>query len=204
VFQKLYPKTYQDHHVELTKLTNRPQRHTGYQTKTFAVKINDMYIGITKAFITHSHWEKYPFNQEIIPYTERGRQLYLKQFNYKKKLPLDRPPLYDINTLIHVKNQRLYNFEYFMNREYAYNRDKGRCKICGTPLEVGNRECHHLNPNLPLEQVNKVPNLAWLCSECHKVVHGKDIPSHSNKKQVKKIMKYRELLQAGNDGDVKA
>ena len=22
----------------------------------------------------------------------------------------------------------VYNFEYFMNREYAYNRDKGKCK----------------------------------------------------------------------------
>jgi len=204
VFQKLYPKTYKDHYVELVKLANRPQRHAGYQIKTFAVKIDHMYIGITKAFITHSHWEKYPFNQEMTPYTEHGRQLYLKQYNYKKKLPLNRPPLYDINTLIHAKNQKLYNFEYFMNREYAYNRDRGRCRICGTLLEVGNRECHHLNPNLPLEQVNKVPNLAWLCTECHKVVHGKDIPSHYSKKQIKKIMKYRELLQTGNNGDVKA
>jgi len=204
VFQKLYPKTYQDHHVELAKLTNRPQRHAGYQTKTLAIKVNDMYIGITKAFITGSHWKKYPFNQKITPYTEQGRQLYLKQFNYKKKLPLDRPPLYDIGTLKHAKNQKLYNFEYFMNREYAYNRDKGRCKICGVLLEAGNRECHHLNPNLPPGQVNKVPNLVWLCSKCHRVVHGKDIPSYYNKKQIKKIVKYRELLQAGNDGDVKA
>jgi len=203
VFQKLYPKTYQEHYVELSKLANRPQRHKGYQTKTFAVKIGNMYIGITKAFITHSQWEKYPFNQEMTPYTEQGRQLYLKQFNNKKKVPLDRPPLYDINTLIHAKNQKLYNFEYYMNREYTYNRDKSKCKICSKLLEAGNRECHHLNPNLPLEQVNKVSNLAWLCTECHKIVHGKVILGHYNKKQVKKIMKYRELLQAGDHGDVK-
>jgi group II intron reverse transcriptase/maturase len=204
VFQKLYPKTYQEHYVELSKLTNRPQRHAKYRTKTFAIKVNDMYIGITKAFITGSHWEKYPFNQQMTPYTEQGRQLYLKQYNYRRKPPLDRPPLYDTDILIHAKNQKLYNFEYFMNREYAYNRDKGRCRICGTLLEAENRECHHLNPNLSLEQINKVPNLAWLCTECHKVVHGKDIPEYYNKKQVKKIMKYRELLQKGNDGDIEA
>ncbi len=55
VFQKLYPETYMEHFIELNKLTNRPQGHAKYQTKTFAIRVNDMYIGMTKAFITHSH-----------------------------------------------------------------------------------------------------------------------------------------------------
>lgn len=205
VFKTIYPKTLQEHYVELNKLNNRPQRHAKYKAKTLAVKVKDMYIGITKAFITHSHWEEKPYNQKMTPYTKEGRQLYLKQFNNRKRLPLDRPPLYNTNTLIHSKNHTIYNFEYFMNREYAYNRDKGRCRICGKPLEEGNRHCHHLKPWLPLEQVNKVPNLAWLCIKCHKIVHGKDdIPGRYNKKQIEKIKKYRELLQKGNDGDVEA
>lgn len=205
VFKTIYPKTFLEHYIELNKLSNRPQRHAKYKTKTFAVKVKDMYIGITKAFITHSHWEKYPFNQKMTPYTEEGRQLYLKQNNTKKKLPLDRPPLYDIDTLIHSKNREIYNFEYYMNREYAYNRDKGRCRICGRSLKEGDRHCHHLKPWLPPEQINKISNLAWLCTECHKIVHGKeDIPGYYNKKQVRKIRKYRELLQEGNGGDVEA
>mgnify|MGYP003532326722 CR=1 FL=1 len=28
-----------------------------------------------------------------------------------------------------------YNFEYFMNRPYAYNRDKGKCRLCGGYVE---------------------------------------------------------------------
>ncbi|UZQ84256.1 group II intron reverse transcriptase/maturase [Thermoanaerobacter sp. RKWS2] len=200
IFRKIYPKAYQEHIVELNKLSNRPQRHSKYKTKTFAVKVNNMYIGITKTFITGSHWEKYPFNQKLTPYTKEGRQLYVKL--NQKKLSLDRPPLYDETALSHSKNQKLYNFEYYMNREYAYNRDRGKCKICGIPLEKENRECHHLNPNLPLNQVNKVPNLVWLCKTCHDIVHGKEIPEYYTKKQKQKLAKYRELLQAGNDGDV--
>jgi hypothetical protein len=203
-FQKLYPKTYMEHQVELDKLSNRPQRHQGYKTKTFAVKVNDQYIGITKAFITHSQWTKYPFNQKMTPYTEEGRNLYLKQSGKKKKLPLDRPPLYDIDTLTHRKNGKLYNFEFYMNREDAYNRDKGKCRICGKWLEKGNMNCHHIQPKLKPNKVNKVPNLAWLCEQCHHVVHGSPIPDNYTDKQKTKISKFRELLQAGDSGDAGA
>ncbi|MFU0783733.1 MAG: Group II intron reverse transcriptase/maturase [Thermoanaerobacterium thermosaccharolyticum] len=201
-FQKMYPKTYIEHEVELNQLSNRPQRHQGYKTKTFAVKVGEQYIGITKAFITHSQWIKYPFNQRMTPYTEEGRQLYLKQLD-KKKLPLDRPPLYDIDTLVHHKNDKLYNFEYFMNREYAFNRDKGKCRICGCQLTKDNMECHHIQPQLKPDKINKVLNLAWLCSKCHHIVHGSPIPNNYTDRQKSKINKFRELLQAGDSGDAK-
>lgn len=203
-FQKLYPKTYMEHVVELDKLSNRPQRHQGYKSKTFAVKVNEQYIGITKAFITHSQWIKYPFNQKMTPYTEEGRNLYLKQFNKKKKLPLDRPPLYDIDTLMHHKNDKLYNFEYYMNREYAFNRDRSKCRICGCQLTKDNMECHHIQPQLRPDKVNKVSNLAWLCRQCHRVVHGSPVPDSYTDRQKSKINKFRELLQAGDSGDAKA
>ncbi|MDK2806740.1 MAG: RNA-directed polymerase [Thermoanaerobacterium sp.] len=204
-FQKLYPNKYLEHQIELEQLSNRSQRHQGYKTKTFAVNIEGQYIGITKAFITHSQWIKYPFNQKITPYTEEGRTLYLKQFDQKKrKLPLDRPPLYDIETLYCNKNAKLYNFEYFMNRGYAYNCDKVRCKICGKWLEKGDMECNHNQTQLAPDKVNKVPNLAWLCCQCHHIVHESPIPNNFTDKQKTKLNKYRELLQAGNSGDVKA
>ncbi len=82
--------------VPLNILSNRPQRHNGYISKTYAIKHEGMYIGITKAFLTHSKWERYCFNQRITPYTKEGRKLYLQKYNNKKKLPLDRPPLYAV------------------------------------------------------------------------------------------------------------
>ena len=75
-----------------------------------------MYIGITKAFLTHSQWEQYCFNQKTTPYTEEGRKLYLQKYKMKKKLPMDRPPLYDVDLLVHLKDEMLNNFEYFMRR----------------------------------------------------------------------------------------
>src|SRR5260370_4090126 len=63
------------------------------------------------------------------------------------------------------------NFEYFMNRGYALNRDTCQCKICATPLVRGNLQTHHKNPFLPIDQINKVSNLASLCTRCHGLVH---------------------------------
>lgn len=136
-----------------------------------------------------------------MPYTDEGRQLYLGQFKKKKKLPLDRHPLYDIDTLTYSKKQMLYNFEYFMNREYAYNRDKGKCKICGKLLDANNRECHHIQPTLALYKINKVPNLAWLCKDYHHIVHGSEIHDNYTNGQRSKIKHMRVLLQADSSGN---
>ena len=57
-----------------------------------------------------------------------------------------------------------------MNREYAYNRDKGKCKCCGKPFSITvPKHCHHIDNQLPIERINKVPNLAWLCESCHRI-----------------------------------
>lgn len=70
----------------------------------------------------------------------------------------------DIVNVINASVKWRANFEYFMNREYAYNRDKGKCKCCGRYFsELIPKHCHHVNPRLPIERINKVPNLAWLC-----------------------------------------
>ena len=88
-----------------------------------------------------------------------------------------------------------FNFEYFMNREYAYNRDKGKCKCCSLPFSDSiSKHCHHVNNKLPIERINKVSNLAWLCESCHRMVHNSLIPSDCNSRTVQKIMRYREKL----------
>jgi RNA-directed DNA polymerase len=194
ILHKKYSTCAKGYEVPLDKLSNRPQRHKGYKSKTFAVRHNGMYIGITKAFLTHSQWEKYAFNQKITPYTEEGRNLYLQKYNMTKKFPMDRPPLYDMEVLSHSVNAGRNNFEYYMNREYAYNRDKGKCKICGSHLKPGQRHCHRIDENLPLNKLNKVPNLAWLCMNCDKYVHGNELPQGLNNSQIKKIEKYKAKL----------
>ena len=60
-----------------------------------------------------------------------------------------------------------------MNREYAYNRDNGKCKCCKTPLFLDNKKyCYHIKGELPLEKVNKVQNLIWLCNSCYRMVNN--------------------------------
>jgi RNA-directed DNA polymerase len=191
-FRAMFGKHYQDYYVPLMQLTNRPVRHKGYETRTFAVKYGEMYIGITKAFLTHSQWKKYFFNQNATPYTKQGRELYLLQHRRKKSFPLDRPALYDIQTLTECKEQ--YNFEYYMNREYAYNRDRGKCKICGEILVEATRHCHHINEKLTSDKINKVANLAWVCKTCDEYIHGDKSLESLGQKVIEKIQKYQLKL----------
>lgn len=53
----------------------------------------------------------------------------------------------------------------------AFNRDKEKCKVCGNPILGHELETHHINPYLPLNQVNKVPNLAYTHKWCHDLIH---------------------------------
>lgn len=62
--EKLYPKRYNSMQVSLKVLCNLPDRHKGYDSKTFAVWVEGKWFGITYAFITHSHYEPKPFDQK--------------------------------------------------------------------------------------------------------------------------------------------
>jgi RNA-directed DNA polymerase len=199
VWKKLYPTTYNKMQVPLKQLCNLPQRHAGYDSKTFAIQVEGKWFGLTYAFITHSNYEKKPFDQKMTPYTEDGRKRYQAYRKRHKPLPLDRPSVNtpeDIRLAIACKgSHRKYNFEYFMNREYAFNRDKGKCKCCGEELtgtETGH--CHHVSNTLHIDEINKVKNLAWLCEPCHRMVHNGMIPPGLTTKVVKKIEKYRKKL----------
>jgi predicted HNH restriction endonuclease len=79
-----------------------------------------------------------------------------------------------------------------MNREYAFNRDKGKCRCCGKALFTAkDKECHHVQV-LPIDKVNKVMNLAWVCEPCHEMIHNSPIPENAEPKRRKKIEKLRE------------
>ena len=137
----------------------------------------------------------------MTPYTAEGRRRYVNYRNKHKPLPCDRPSINtpeDIALACYADGKSWKaNFEYCMNREYAYNRDKGKCKCCGKPFSITvPKHCHHIDNQLPIERINKVPNLAWLCESCHRMVHNSPIPPELNAKAVRKIMKYREKLKS--------
>ena len=93
------------------------------------------------------------------------------------------------------KSKEIYNYEYFMNRMYAFNRDKGRCKICGEPIINGDKfHCHHISTNLPLQQINKVQNLLSTHSKCNKLIHEKISQYGFSDKAIKNAIKYRKKL----------
>lgn len=184
------------------QLNNRVDRHKNYTADTHAVEVEGMWIGFTKFLHTPSE-DPMNFNQDMTPYTEKGRKLYHQKA--KKKQKLDRPPLYDGNTDILrmaksngeslMKTKRKYNFEYYMNREYAFNRDKGKCKICELDILPIDLHTHHINNRLPLDEVNKVNNLASVHNWCHTLIHGKVIPETLNGKTKKRVETYRKKLQ---------
>lgn len=179
--------------VQLTKLSNRPERHQGHLTKTFAICEDGSHMGITKAFLTHSQWLKYPYNQHMTPYTVEGRDLYCMQSIRKRSRPMNRPSLND-NPVMDASKDVCDNFEYYMNREYACNRDKGQCKICGQDLTEDNRHCHRIMRKKTLDRANKVQNLAWVCHQCNLYIHGQMIPKSFDKKKTSKILKFRNKL----------
>ena len=199
VWKRMYPHSYNQMQIPLQNLCNLPHRHQGYTSKTFAIKVEGFWFGLTYAFITHSRYETKPFDQKTTPYTEDGRRRYLQQCKKNKRLPCNRPSINNPMTLAftpYIKGKFWkQNFEYYMNREYAFNRDKGKCKCCGKYLsgEVDGH-CHHVDNKLPLDKVNKVQNLAWVCIECHHMIHNSPIINVDVKTE-RKILKYRAKLK---------
>lgn len=195
IFKKIYPKTYKDHWIPISDTGNRLLRHRERRyTRTWAVKVNDTWVGITKACLTHSQQKWFPFNQRKTPYTQEGRMLIMN--DKKKPLPLSRPTLYDATVLEHsLYRNTIYNFEYYMNREYAYNRDKGKCRLCNESLSATNRHCHHVDNRLEIDKINKVSNLAWMHDTCHRMVHNNQ--NYGNvliKKIISKLELFRQKL----------
>jgi hypothetical protein len=77
---------------------------------------------------------------------------------------------------------------------YAYNRDKGKCKISRKELFPHDVHIHHINPDLPLDKVNKVPNLATVHRNLHQLIHNTEDYSHLEAKVWRKIQDFRNKL----------
>ena len=175
---------------------NLPRVHQQYKQKIPSMKYRDIYIGFTA--LSFCKWEKtIPKKEEETPYTEAGRQLFFERTK-KKRI---HARLDEMNSEKSARATRygqwgkLNNFEFIMNRAYALNRDKLKCRVCGGWLISSMPWAHRVNPNLPLNKVNRVNNLISLHKKCLDAVNNPNYGiSEFDAKAQKKIIGYREKL----------
>lgn len=183
--------------ISAKEVSNRPNRHEKRNDRIFYLEVEGLKIGLTKFQFTPSTIP-HRWKQGISSYTFEGR-IYLEKKNKGKWLK-ERGTIYNTDTLpirriglIHKQINPRYNFEYIMNREYAFNRDRGKCRCCGIQLSPKNIHCHHIKPWLPLDKVNKVVNLASVCVYCHEKIHGLR-PNAGTKTSMEKVSKFQKQL----------
>ena len=181
--------------VPANEVRNLPRIHGQYMQKIPAVRYRDIYVGFTA--LAFCKWEKAPWkNQAETLYSEEGRQLYFERTKKKRiQARLDEAFTDKAVQAASSKWVGLNNFEFVMNRAYALNRDKLKCRVCGGWLICHIPYTHRVNPNLPLDKVNRVNNLVSVHKKCFDAIHtpGMDISGFDGKAQ-KKILSYREKL----------
>ncbi len=190
-------RQYKGKWIPANETQNLPRIHQQHRQKIPSVKYRDIYIGFTA--LSFCKWEKTaPKNQEETPYTEFGRQLNFERTK-KKRIQARLDEMYSDKAgraISYGKWGRLNNFEFIMNRAYALNRDKLKCRVCGGWLISSTPWAHRIHPNLPLNQVNRVNNLVSLHKKCFDVVNNPDMDiSGFDAKAQKKIIGYREKLK---------
>jgi group II intron reverse transcriptase/maturase len=178
--------------VEANKTVNLIRIHKDYTTKIPAIKYEEKFIGLTSLSFCKWKLAKQKNDAETI-YTTDGRNLHLERTGKARRLPRD-----DILLKQHaekVAENELNNLEYFLNRGYALNRDRKRCRVCRKPISDENVHFHRVNPKLPVDKVNRVPNLATVHWECHERIHDGQDHANLGKKVWSKILRFREKLQ---------
>ena len=175
---------------------NLPRIHQNYRQKLPSVKYRDIYIGVTS--LTFCQWqETRGKNPKETPYTGEGRDINFRRTK-KKRIQARLDELYSENVATAVLNGKwghLNNFEFVMNRAYALNRDRLKCRVCGKWLIDNTPYTHRINPRLPLDRVNRVNNLISVHRKCYQAINtpGMDVSIFDADAQ-KRIRNYREKL----------
>ncbi len=182
--------------IPANQTQNLPRVHQQYKQKIPSMKYRDIYIGFTA--LSFCKWEKtIPKKEEETPYTEAGRQLFFERTK-KRRIHARLDEMYSEKSARATRNGqwgKLNNFEFIMNRAYALNRDKLKCRVCGGWLISSTPWTHRVNPNLPLNKVNRVNNLISLHKKCLDAVNNPNYDiSEFDAKAQKKIIGYREKL----------
>ncbi len=192
---KIILKKYGGIWLPAREVNNLVSVHRNYSTSIPTITYKQMNIGITS--LAFCKWEKTQLkNPGETPFTIEGRKIH--HLRTRRKPVIARADellsLHFSRTISKGSMDKKYNFEYFLNRAYAFNRDKGKCRVCGDEVESFNLCIHHINPKLPMETVNRVNNLATLHEYCLQKIHSKDVHSSIGKKIWNKILKFREKL----------
>ena len=182
--------------IPANQTQNLPRVHQQNKEKIPSMKYRDIYIGFTA--LSFCKWEKtIPKKEEETPYTEAGRQLFFERTK-KKRIHARLDEMYSEKSARATRYGqwgKLNNFEFIMNRAYALNRDKLKCRVCGGWLISSMPWAHRVNPNLPLNKVNRVNNLISLHKKCLDAVNNPNYDiSEFDAKAQKKIIGYREKL----------
>ena len=189
-------KQYKGKWIRAKDTQNLPRVHQNYRQKIPSIQYRDIYIGITA--LTFCNWqETRGKNPKETPYTAEGREINFKRTK-KKRIQARLDDVYSENSAIAILKGKwgyLNNFEFVMNKAYALNRDKLKCRICGKWLIDHAPYTHRINPNLLLEKVNRVSNLISVHKRCYMAINTSNMDISGYKKQVqKKILSYREKL----------
>ncbi|WP_240420313.1 group II intron reverse transcriptase/maturase [Paenibacillus periandrae] len=183
-------------YIPANEVHNLISVHSQYTTKILTVVLDGMKIGLTQ--LSFCRWKLAPLkNQEETPYSVEGRKLYMNRCNKKPLAARADDLLSEHLSAVLAYNQpdNKYNFEYFLNRAYAFNRDRGKCRVCGLEVASHDVEIHHVKPKLPLYMVNRVKELATLHNYCHDMIHEIKDYSNLSKKIWTKILYFREKLE---------
>ncbi len=182
--------------IRAKEVRNLPRVHARYKAQIPSVKYCDFWVGITD--LSFVKWEMTLHkNQKETPYTSIGRGLNFKRT--AKGRTRDRLDGYfnprQEMAAVHTGRKGLFNYEYMMNRVYALNRDGLKCRVCGGWLANYHPWTHRIDPNLPINKINRVNNLVSLHKHCYFAINDptSDL-SKFDKKATKKIMSYRKKL----------
>ena len=196
IISKARIKQYGGRWIPANQTQNLSHIHQKHQQKIPSIKYRDIYVGFTA--LSFCQWEMTPVKtQAETPYSEDGRQRYFKRAK-KKRMNTRLDEMYSESTsraVCYSKWGQLNNFEFIMNRAYALNRDRLKCRVCGGWL-ISTAPCaHRVNPYLPLNQVNRVNNLVSMHRKCLEAVNdpNQDIGEFDSEAQ-KKIKGFRNKL----------
>ena len=193
-------KQYKGMWIPAKDTVNLTRVHENYKRKIPAIRYKDTYIGVTS--LSFCKWEK-PMakNHEETPFTDIGRDINFQRTK-KQRIHARLDDMYNDRTaeiILHSRWSKHLNFEYYMNRAYALNRDKLKCRVCGGWLISGQLYTHHINPHLPQEKVNKVNNLASMHKECcEAIIDPNADTTRFDAKARRKIASFREKLVHSN------
>jgi group II intron reverse transcriptase/maturase len=176
-----------------TEVDNMKSIHQKHQRLLPTVIKEEKKVAITcVAFVK---WDTgYIKNPKETPFTPEGRLQYEKRTGKKASKRIVEQIFESAESYLSLRDDNgLYNFEYHLNRPYAYKRDRGKCRCCGELLTADTIHVHHINKALPRKVINKLNNLACVCKNCHELIH-KSTPI-GNSKCEKKINEFREKLK---------